>query len=86
MDTVVNVLIAGALIVACYEATRRLGKRLQRNRTMRVQSAGVLMKLMANRSLLTTTTKQNKSEVCSVCDATPESHYSEKNQQCCCQP
>lgn len=85
MDTVVNVLIAGALIVACFVVTRQLGKRLQKNRTMRALSVAVLMRQMVNLSHLTTTTKHTPFEDCCVCDATRELLSWEKNQQCCCQ-
>lgn len=84
MDTVVNVMIAGALIVACFVVTNKLGKTLQRNRTMRALSVAGLMSSMASRSHLTTITKHKPSEDCCACDATQESHCSEKNQQSCC--
>ncbi len=85
MDTAVNVVIAGALIVACFVVTRQLAKRLQRNRTMRALSVAVLMRQMVNHLHSTMTTKHTPFEDCCVCDATLESRSLEKNQPCCCQ-
>lgn len=84
MVIVENVVIAGALIVACFVVTRRLAKNLHASRTMRALSVGVLMKRTASPLHLTMTTKATPSEDSCVCDATQESHCSEKNQQSCC--